>query len=537
MSLTLLKPFNLDTTLNYTFGNVTGSDTTFTSANITGGANATTTTTGALKVAGGAGITGNVFIGGTLTASSNLTINGAASVTGNVTLSGTSNLGPISNVKITGGTSGQVIITDGTGNISFSNPTAVTLANGTSNISIPVTSANINFSSAGNANVLIITGTGINVAGYINSSGNANVGNLGTAGLISATGNITGGNLHGTKVTVSQLVSNVTTGSAPLIVTSTTQVANLFATKAVTVSDAAQPNITSVGTLTGLSVSGSISSSGDTSATNLIATADVSGSTLTGPLTTAAQPNITSVGILSNLRVSGTVSFTGANVSLGNIANLYIPGGTTDQVLKTDGAGNLSWGTVTGGTGGGNGATTLATLTDVSITGVTDGQALVYDLANTKWVNGTVSGGGGGSLTITDNTTTDATYYPVYATASTGSMSIAGISTTKMQFNPSSGQLTVQDLNTLSDATLKENAAQIDDPFEVLSQIFGMGFNWKDTGKKSYGVMAQMLEKVLPELVSVNAQGKKTVNYIPIIAFLVEAVNRQQQDIKSLKQR
>jgi hypothetical protein len=44
-----------------------------------------------------------------------------------------------------------------------------------------------------------------------------------------------------------------------------------------------------------------------------------------------------------------------------------------------------------------------------------------------------------------------------------------------------------------------------------------------------------MLEKILPELVSINHNGKKTVNYIPIIAFLVEAVKRQQQDIEALK--
>ena len=37
----------------------------------------------------------------------------------NLTVSGTSNLGPVSNVKITGGSAGQVIVTDGAGNLSF----------------------------------------------------------------------------------------------------------------------------------------------------------------------------------------------------------------------------------------------------------------------------------------------------------------------------------------------------------------------------------------------------------------------------------
>jgi hypothetical protein len=60
-------------------------------------------------------------------------------------------------------------------------------------------------------------------------------------------------------------------------------------------------------------------------------------------VTTNAQPNITSLGTLTSLNVSGNVSFTGANVSLGNIANLYIPGGNASQFLQTDGAGNLVW--------------------------------------------------------------------------------------------------------------------------------------------------------------------------------------------------
>lgn len=40
----------------------------------------------------------------------------------NFTANGVSNLGPIGNVKITGGTTGQALLTDGTGNLSFGNP-------------------------------------------------------------------------------------------------------------------------------------------------------------------------------------------------------------------------------------------------------------------------------------------------------------------------------------------------------------------------------------------------------------------------------
>ena len=78
------------------------------------------------------------------------------------------------------------------------------------------------------------------------------------------------------------------------------------ATTAGTVTTAAQPNITSVGTLSALSVTATI-------------TGSVSGTAAT--ITTAAQPNITSVGTLTSLSVTG-------NVSAGNVTSTGTLGGT-----------------------------------------------------------------------------------------------------------------------------------------------------------------------------------------------------------------
>jgi hypothetical protein len=47
------------------------------------------------------------------------------------------------------------------------------IANGTSNVNIPAVDGNINTSVAGNANILIVTGTGANVTGTFNATGNA----------------------------------------------------------------------------------------------------------------------------------------------------------------------------------------------------------------------------------------------------------------------------------------------------------------------------------------------------------------------------
>lgn len=64
-----------------------------------------------------------------------------------------------------------------------------------------------------------------------------------------------------------------------------------------------------------------------------------------GTVTTAAQPNITSVGNLTALTITGISN-------LGNVGNVIITGGSNAQVLTTNGSGNLTWTTPSGGGGG-----------------------------------------------------------------------------------------------------------------------------------------------------------------------------------------
>jgi hypothetical protein len=97
--------------------------------------------------------------------------------------------------------------------------------------------------------------------------------------------------------------------------------------------------------------------------------------------------------------------------------------------------------------------------------------------------------------------------------------------------------MTVVDLNSTSDESLKDNVQEITDPMLILSKITGVGFNWKDNGRKSYGVIAQEIEKILPDAVGVNAENRKTVNYISLIAFLIQAVKEQQIRIDELYRR
>jgi hypothetical protein len=156
-------------------------------------------------------------------------------------------------------------------------------------------------------------------------------------GLLTLTGNANVGNLNATGVsTATRFISNVATGTAPFVVSSTTQVANLSAatagtaTTAGTVTTAAQPNITSVGTLTGLTVTATI-------------TGSVTGSAATaGTVTTAAQPNITSVGTLTSLNVTGNITSGNVYANSGTIG----AGNVRTTVLST--GANTTAGSLTG---------------------------------------------------------------------------------------------------------------------------------------------------------------------------------------------
>ena len=83
-----------------------------------------------------------------------------------------------------------------------------------------------------------------------------------------------------------------------------------------------------------------------------------------------------------------------------------------------------------------------------------------------------------------------------------------------------SGIATATDFNSASDENLKTNIRTIEDPLAKVVQIRGVNFDWKETQRPALGVVAQEVEKVLPELVTDN--GTKTVNYNGLIGLLIE---------------
>ena len=140
------------------------------------------------------------------------------------------------------------------------------------------------------------------------------------------------------------------------------------------------------------------------------------------------------------------------------------------------------------------------------------------------------------NITLADESS-DATCFPVFTTDATGNQA-AKTDSSALTYNSSTGTLSCTDFNTTSDINLKKDIEVISNANEILKQINGVNFTWSETNKRSLGVIAQDVEKVLPQLVSERSDtGTKSVNYNGLIGVLIESVKDLSQRIKELEDR
>ena len=91
-----------------------------------------------------------------------------------------------------------------------------------------------------------------------------------------------------------------------------------------------------------------------------------------------------------------------------------------------------------------------------------------------------------------------------------------------------------------SDIELKNNVKPIDNPLEKIKSISGNSFDWNEEKQdiykgKDYGVIAQEIEKVLPELVVTRENGYKAVKYDKLVSLLIEGIKDLSKQIDELK--
>ena len=99
--------------------------------------------------------------------------------------------------------------------------------------------------------------------------------------------------------------------------------------------------------------------------------------------------------------------------------------------------------------------------------------------------------------------------------------------------------------DTVSDRRMKKDIKDLGSTLDDISQLSGVSFKYINDGsfqslaraddRTRFGVIAQDVEKVYPELVSTDKDGYKKVDYIGLIPVLLNAVNELQGKLASLE--
>jgi hypothetical protein len=425
-------------------------------------------------------------------------------------------------------------ITSGT--ISNARTTAAS-ANGASTIVLRDTNGSFD---ANVVNATNLSGGGLSITS-INAS-NISAGTIGSAYVSGAYGNITG-------------VGTVTAGTwQGNVIANLYTTANSSNSASTIVARDAGGNFAAA-TITATTFSGAFSGNGATISD--INASNISSGTIANARTTAATANGASTIVLRGTSgefsagaITGS-SFTGdgsalsainaSNLSSGTVASARVSGSYTGIT----GVGTLTAGTwnstVIGAQYGGTGSANLTAENVILGNGASAVKVVAPGTANnvltsngTTWVSQAPSGGGIG---ITDDNSTNATRYILFDDVTSGNVSSVFVSSTKLTYNPSTGNLVATIHYASSDARYKDDVVVIPNALDKVNQIRGVTYVRNDIADKSRhaGVIAQEVEAVLPEVVSTNNEGYKLVAYDNMIGLLIEAIKELKAEVDALK--
>ena len=312
---------------------------------------------------------------------------------------------------------------------------------------------------------------------------------------------------------------------------------------------------------------------------------DASGNFNAGTITAALSGNATTATTLQTARTINGVSFNGgANITVtANTSNTltrgtYLTGlnfngsaattwavdatnaNTASKVVARDASGNFSAGTITAALSGnattsssttGNAATATVLQTARTIGGVSFNGSANINLPGVNTAGNQSTTGNATTATtatnatntaITNDTTTNATMYPTWVTATTGNLP-QKTSSTKFTFNPSTGNLTLAGtVSAGSDERWKENWKEFGPNFiDELSQVKHGTYSRIDTKEIQVGVGAQSLQKVIPEAVGMDDNGFLNVSYghaaLASVVELAKEIVKLRAEIAELRTR
>ncbi|MBX2903916.1 MAG: tail fiber domain-containing protein [Chitinophagales bacterium] len=106
------------------------------------------------------------------------------------------------------------------------------------------------------------------------------------------------------------------------------------------------------------------------------------------------------------------------------------------------------------------------------------------------------------------------------------------------------GKFKSNGINETSDSTYKKDIATLKSALDKILELRGVTYKWKADkypamnfeGDTQIGLIAQEVEKILPEVVATDAAGMKSIEYSHIVPVLIEAIKKQQSIIETQRQ-
>ena len=316
--------------------------------------------------------------------------------------------------------------------------------------------------------------------------------------VFSATGTSVAMNLDGAVIDSSVIGGTTAAAGSFTTLSASTSITGTLAT-------AAQPNITSVGTLTGLT-GGTGDLNWDSGTLFVDSSANAVGIGTTSPANKLAVNGGLSVegaaaaGISEGLLIDYSTNlarFLTYDSSTGSEIAFYTQpsGGSTAERMRIDSSGTLL---------------VAKTSTGIATVGVELRSDTIYSTSESIPLYLNRKGSSGTILEFRTNNGTSGTVY-----STTGSVTY----------------------NTSSDYRLKENIQPLENGLERLNNLKPVKFDWKENGKSSEGFIAHEAQEVFPDAVTGEKDGEdmQGMDYGRITPLLVKAIQEQQAQIDALQ--
>jgi hypothetical protein len=88
-----------------------------------------------------------------------------------------------------------------------------------------------------------------------------------------------------------------------------------------------------------------------------------------------------------------------------------------------------------------------------------------------------------------------------------------------------------------SDERAKTNIEEIKDSLTKIDTLRGVEFDWKKDNTHDVGVIAQDVQKVLPEVITTNAEGYLGVRYEKLAGLIIEAIKELSEQVEDIKKK